>query len=106
MRAGIRLKADYKGDIEVYVKDSDDAEYRFCTTQHLIEGGFKPYLALAADNRKEGIKNEIDIDAIYIKNQDPTVYNNRNEVENERLTLIAEKYELIGEATKLGAGGE
>jgi hypothetical protein len=106
MRAGIRLKSDYKGDIEIYVKDSDDAEYRFCTSQHLIEGSFKPYLALAADNKKEGRRNEIDIDAIYVKNQDPTVYNNRNDVENERLTLIAEKYDVIAEATKLGAESE
>jgi hypothetical protein len=102
MRAGIRLKADYKGDIEIYVKDSDDVSYRFCTTQHLIEGGFKPYVVVAADNRKLGIKNEIDIDAIYVKSQDPTVYNNRNDVENERLTLIAEKYEVVSESTKLG----
>ena len=71
-----------------------------------MEGAFKPFFGISADNRAAGgeILNDIDIDAIYVKNADPTVYNNKNDLENERLSLIAEKYE--GERYIEGEGGE
>ena len=55
---------------------------------------------LAAANKGEYL-NEIDIDSIYIKNQDLSIYQDANELENQRLLLLAEKY---AKYDKLNAG--
>jgi hypothetical protein len=39
-----------------------------------------------------GNLNDIDLDSITFKNTDPNAYQNKNELEELRLTLLAEKY--------------
>ena len=53
----------------VKVKDGGDASYRDCFTDKLSSGHFKPFIMVASDNFGEKV-NDIDIDAMYIKNYD------------------------------------
>ena len=71
-RGGIRIKSEI-GRIIVMVKDSDDASYRECSAQNYNEGPFSPFIMVASQN-DGNIVNDIDLDAIYIKNTDPRVY--------------------------------
>ena len=72
VRGGIRIRLDQYGfDIEVRHANSD-VNYRSCNKQHLIEH-FKPHIGVVAAN-KDSVINEIDLDAIYVKNMDPRAY--------------------------------
>jgi hypothetical protein len=64
-------------DIEVKYAN-DDTQYRPCNKQHNLDT-FKPYIGLVATN-KENL-NEIDINAIFITNNDPRVYRDVNALE-------------------------
>ena len=52
-----------------------DIEYMYCNKQVAFEQ-FRPYLALAAYNSQELI-NDVDINAIYVKNRDPRAYTDK-----------------------------
>ena len=88
-RGGIRIRMDQQSfDIEVR-HANDDVTYRPCNKQHLIES-FRPYFGLVASNKQA--YNEIDINAIYVKNRDPRVYKDKEKLEEERLSLLVERH--------------
>jgi hypothetical protein len=45
---------------------------------------------LVASNKID--KNEIDINAVYVKNKDPRVYREKEKLEEERLALLVERH--------------
>lgn len=77
-------------NIEVSVREANgDPEYKFCNRQHLIDGTYKPNFGIVASNYKA--KNDIDINAIYMKNMDPRAYRNKEKLNQEYLVLVADK---------------
>ena len=64
--------AGYEIDIR---QANGDIEYMYCNKQVAFEQ-FRPYLALAAYNSQEFI-NDVDINAIYVKNRDPQAYTDK-----------------------------
>lgn len=64
--------AGYEIDIR---QANGDIEYMYCNKQVAFEN-FRPYLALAAYNSEEFL-NDVDINAIYVKNRDPRVYTDK-----------------------------
>jgi hypothetical protein len=67
-RAGIRVRVQEQ-NIVVDVKHAGDASYKKCNTQQLIEASYKPFFGLVASNKNGGV-NDIDINAIFVKNMD------------------------------------
>jgi len=93
-RAGLRVKvADQDKHLTVQVRDSDDVSYRDCLSLVLSQGTFKPFITLASSNHNEWL-NDIDLDAVYLRNTDPDAYQDKEGLENIRLNLLAEKYEI------------
>lgn len=53
---------------------------------------FKPYFGVMATNSFEkDIINDIDIAAIYVKNRDPNEYQDKIQMEQERLRFLSKK---------------
>lgn len=76
VRAGIRIRMDQQ-NIDVDIREGNgDVSYKYCNRQPLVNGAFKPFFGLLASN-KVGNINDIDINAIYIKNMDPRVYHDK-----------------------------
>lgn len=61
----------------------------YCNKQIAFER-FRPYFAIAAYNSEEFI-NDVDLNAIYVKNRDPRSYTDKQAIENERLTMLVKK---------------
>jgi hypothetical protein len=89
MRGGIRIRLDNAG-YEIDIRNANgDVEYMYCMKQDNLET-FKPYMAIVAANRE--FVNEIELQAIYVKNRDPKAYANSQELENERLMMLIRKH--------------
>ena len=84
VRSGLRIKVifDY---IYVSVREDGDVSYNECIVHKIKDPNFH-HLAIVANNKAEENRiSNIDIDAIYVKNLDPRVYNDKAVLNTERL---------------------
>lgn len=81
-------------DVEIRHANGD-TNYKSCNRQHLVEPPFAPFLTIVASNKKN--LNDIDIDAIFVKNMDPRVYTDPKVLEEERLQFLVQRHSQIAD---------
>lgn len=81
-RGGIRIRGD-SSIFEVEIKNANgDTSYNFCTRTANTEP-FTFHLGMVASNEKA--VNDIDLMAVFVKNMNPKLYQNKQAMEEYRL---------------------
>ena len=90
-RGGIRIKIQYDY-IYVYKREANgDTSYSKCIVSQIRDPVFHHMSIVASNPGFESRASDIDIDAVYFKNYDPNVYQDKNALEAEKLEMIVRK---------------
>lgn len=96
-RGGIRLRL-LRDLIEVEVRNANgDTSYnadKICAREQVFtKNPFHPFFGVIAGNNNRGITNDIDIEAIYVKNLDENSFKDKSKLEELRLKYLLRKHQ-------------